>query len=128
VRSARFVRDGHELVTAGRDGTARLWDGATGGLLHTYRGSARFLADATVDPEGRMIVAAGGDGLVRFWDAANERPLWTLFAHQPHAIALHFEGGDLVTRGFAGDVARWTFPDPATVLDAVPGALREASP
>jgi WD40 repeat protein len=30
VRSARFVRGGQEILTAGGDGTARLWDGTTG--------------------------------------------------------------------------------------------------
>jgi WD40 repeat protein len=125
VWSERFVRDGREILTTGGDGTVRSWDAATGRPLHTYRGSARFLADAIVDPEGAMIVAAGGDGLVHFWDAANERPLWTMLAHQPHVIAVHFEGGDLVTRGFAGDVARWTLPKPD--LDALPELLRELS-
>jgi WD40 repeat protein len=125
VWSQRFVREGREILTTGGDGTVRSWDAASGRPLHTYRGSARFLADAIVDPEGAMIVAAGGDGLVHFWDAANERPLWTMFAHQPHVIAVHFEGGDLVTRGFAGDVARWTLPKPD--LDARLELLRQLS-
>ncbi|HEX8110954.1 MAG TPA: protein kinase [Kofleriaceae bacterium] len=125
VWSARFVRDGREILTSGGDGTVRSWDATSGRLLHTYRGSTRFLTDATLDPEGAMIVAVGGDGLIWFWDAANERPLWTLLGHQPYVIALHFEAGDLVTRGFAGDVARWTFPEPD--LDALPELLRELS-
>jgi WD40 repeat protein len=116
VRSARFVRDGRELLTAGADGTARLWDAETGRLLHTYRGSARFLCDVTLDPDGWMVVSAGGDGMIRFWDAATERPLWTFPAHKPHAIGLHFEGRDLVTRGFDGDLSRWSLPAPEEVL------------
>jgi hypothetical protein len=31
---------------------------------------------------------------------------------------VHYEGNDLVTRGFAGDIARWTLPSPDSVIDA----------
>jgi WD40 repeat protein len=116
VRSARFVRGGREIVTAGGDGTARLWDGSTGALRQTYRGSSRFLADATIAPGGSVVVAGGGDGLLRFWDATTGRPLWNLPAHKSYLVGIHFEGDDIVTRGFAGDVARWTLPKPQSVI------------
>jgi WD40 repeat protein len=70
VFTARFVGDGHAILTAGGDGTARLWDGMTGQLRQVYRGSSRFLADATLTPDGSMVVAGDADGLLRFWDAA----------------------------------------------------------
>jgi WD40 repeat protein len=79
VFSARFVARG-QVLTAGGDGTARLWDGATGRLLQIYRGSSRSLADATLTPDGAMVVAGGDDGLLRFWDVDDARPLWTLVA------------------------------------------------
>jgi hypothetical protein len=47
-------------------------------------------------------VAGDTDGLLRFWDTANGRLLWTLPAHKSHLVGVHFEGNDLVTRGFAG--------------------------
>jgi WD40 repeat protein/serine/threonine protein kinase len=119
VFAARFVRAGHEILTAGGDGTARLWDGATGRLRHTYRGSRQFLADATIDPDGLMVVAGGGDGLLRFWDVSNERPLWTLQAHKSHVIGVHFEGDDIVTRGFGADVSRWRLPSPEEVIGKI---------
>jgi hypothetical protein len=33
-------------------------------------------------------------------------------------IGIHFEGDDIVTRGFAGEVSRWTLPKPAAVIAA----------
>ena len=64
-----------------------------------------------------MVVAGDADGLLRFWDTSNGRPLWTLPAHRSHLVGVHFEGNDIVTRGFAGDVSRWTLPKPEVVIE-----------
>jgi len=117
VYSARFVAGGRAVVTAGADGAARLWDGQTGKLRRSFRSGSRFLADATMTPDGLMIVAGAGDGLLRFWDASSERPLWTLPAHKSIVVGIHFEGDNIVTRGFAGDVSRWRLPLPAQVIE-----------
>ena len=116
VYSARFVLGGREILTAGGDGTARLWDGVSGQLHQTYRGGTRFLADAELAPDGAMIVAGGADGMLRFWDVASGRQLWMLEAHRSALIGVHFEGTDIVTRGLAGDASRWTLPSLETVF------------
>src|SRR5262249_27420428 len=107
VFSVRWVSEGR-IVTAGADGTARLWD-ATGRLLQTYRGGSRFLADATLAPEG-LVIAGDADGLLRFWDAASGAKLWTLQAHKSAVIRVHVEGEYIVTRGFTGEISRWRLP------------------
>jgi WD40 repeat protein len=117
VYSARFVANG-EILTAGRDGVVGRWDGATGQLRQTYRGSYWFLSDATLYPDGSMVVAGGGDGMLRFWDTSSGRLLWTLQAHRSYVIGIHFEGDAIVTRGYGGDVARWTLPALDSVLEA----------
>jgi WD40 repeat protein len=117
VSSARWVA-GNQLVTAGGDGTARLWDGSTGQLRQTYRGSSQWLADATLSSDGRMILAGGADGVLRFWDATSGRLVWTLHAHESHVIGIYVEGDDIVTRGFAGELSRWTLPRSDQVIDA----------
>jgi WD40 repeat protein len=117
VFTARFVSNGREILTAGQDGTARLWNAATGRSRRTFRGSSQFLADATLDPDGLLVVAGGGDGLLRFWDTSSGRLLWTLPAHKSYVVGVHYEGNDLVTRGFAGDVSRWTLPPAGKILE-----------
>ncbi|HEX8107494.1 MAG TPA: protein kinase [Kofleriaceae bacterium] len=117
VLSARFVEDGRGILTAANDGVVRLWDAATGRLRQTFQGTSRFLADATLDTAGKMLVAGDGDGSVRWWDVATGRPLWTLQVHKSIVVGLHFEGDDLLTRGFAGDVSRWTIPPAKNVID-----------
>lgn len=118
VRSARLVREDREILTAGGDGTARLWDATTGRLIRTYHGSSRFFVDATLSPDGMMVVAGDGDGLLRFWEAATGQALWLLRAHKSHVVGVHFEGTDIVTRGFGGDLVRWHLPPPENIIGA----------
>jgi WD40 repeat protein len=114
VLSARFAASG-TIITTGNDGAVRLWDGATGQPRQIYRANSRFLADATLSPDESMVVAGAADGLVRFWDAARARLLWTLHAHRSHVVGIQFEGDNIVTRGFGGDLARWKLP---TLIEA----------
>jgi WD40 repeat protein len=114
--AARWV--GGDILTAGGDGTARLWNGSTGQLRQIYRGGSRFLGDATLSPDGQLVIGGDADGVLRFWDRASGNLLWTLQAHKSHVIGIHLEGGDIVTRGFTGEVSRWTLPSPERVIEA----------
>jgi serine/threonine protein kinase/WD40 repeat protein len=116
VVSARWVA-GHQILTAGEDGTARLWDGVTGQLRQLYQGGSRSLADATLAPGG-LVIGGGADGLLRFWDAASGRLIWAFPAHKSRLIGVHVEGRDIVTRGFGGELSRWTLPSPEQVIGA----------
>jgi len=117
VFAARFVAEGHEILTAGLDGTARLWNAATGSLRQSFHGDSYFLADATLAPDGSVVVAGGGDGFLRFWDASSGRLLWMLHAHKSYVVGVHYEGSNIVTRGFAGDVSGWTLPPSDKVIE-----------
>jgi WD40 repeat protein len=112
VFSARFVAGDREILTAGTDGVARLWDAATGHLRKVYFRSTPYVLDAALDPTGTTVVTAGGDGVLRFWDRSSSRMLWTLRVHDAPVAGVHFEDSDLVTQGFTGEIARWTLPPP----------------
>jgi WD40 repeat protein/serine/threonine protein kinase len=118
VFTARFGADGQEILTAGADGTARLWDAATGRPWQILHGDSHFLADAVLAPDRSLVVAGGSDGFLRFWDTSNGRLLWMLQAHKSYVVGVHYEGNDIVTRAFAGDVARWTLPQSDKVIEA----------
>jgi len=117
VFTARFVYGG-EILTAGADGTARLWSAATGSPRQIFHGDSHFLADATLAPDRSVVAAAGSDGLVRFWDVGSGRLLWTLQAHKSYIVGVHYEGSELVTRGFAGDISRWALPQADKIIEA----------
>jgi hypothetical protein len=63
-----FSPDGRRLATTGSEGTARIWDAATGTplappIIHPGVVQAEFNADGT------FLITASGQGQVRVWDA-----------------------------------------------------------
>lgn len=59
--------DGSLLVTPSRDGTARIWDGATRDLVHTITGHEDGLRTAAFDRHGRVLATGSDDHTIKFW-------------------------------------------------------------
>lgn len=81
VRTA-FSQDGRRLVTASANGTAQVWDVATGQqvgkpMIH----ATTPVSLASFSPDGRRVLTAGGDfedearGEARVWDAVTGQPV-----------------------------------------------------
>ena len=62
-------RCGKTIVTASADGTARLWDAATGGELRQLQGHTDWVLSAAFSPDGKTIVSASADETARLWVA-----------------------------------------------------------
>jgi WD40 repeat protein/serine/threonine protein kinase len=108
---------GDRILTAGFDGTVRLWDGVTGKLAQTYHAGPALLLDAAVTDDG-LIVAGDTSGQLRFWDRIGGRLLWSFRAHRSVIAEVHVQGSDLVTRGLSGDLVHWQFPNSQSVISA----------
>ena len=108
VYSARWVA-GNRILTAGQEGTARMWDAATGRQLTVYRGGPWFISDAALLNDS-VVMAGDGDGQLRFWDAATGARLWTLQAHASWVVGVHLQDGDIITRSYTGEMSRWRLP------------------
>ena len=63
-----WSRDGRVLLTAGSDGSARLWDSATGGALKSFAWNIGKVKCATFSPDGLLAAAGGENGQVVVWD------------------------------------------------------------
>jgi WD40 repeat protein len=75
VLSAEFSKDGKRVVTAGADGTVRLWDAATGkGLDIPAMAHEAEVNAAHFSPDGKLIAAVGEDEKMKLWNAATGRP------------------------------------------------------
>lgn len=70
--------DGRLLATPSRDGTVRVWDGATGQHVHTVTGHPDLVRAAAFDRGGKILATGGDDGAVRLWRVGSWRPLSAL--------------------------------------------------
>ena len=67
VVSAAFSPDGARVVTASDDGTARIWDAASGKELAPLGGHTSEVASAAFSPDGARVVTASQDGTARIY-------------------------------------------------------------
>lgn len=109
--------DGKRLLSAGSDGSLRLWDTAGGTALKTIRpdgttatgggGGQHGLNDAVLSRDGKVAVVGGQDGTLRVIDLESEKEIKRFEPMSPvTAVAL---GSDdrYYSAGGSAEVAQW---------------------
>ena len=71
VSSAVFSSDGSLVLTASKDGTARLWR-LDGELVFSLAEPEGQVTRAVFSPDGEWIVTASSSGYIRFWPSTEE--------------------------------------------------------
>ncbi|MCT7959985.1 AAA-like domain-containing protein [Laspinema sp. D1] len=86
VLAVDYSPDGQEIVTAGVDGTLKIWQ-RDGKLLHTLTGHQAVVRTVKFSPNGEFIASSGDDKRVKFWKRdgtllssvqANTSGIWSL--------------------------------------------------
>ena len=82
LSSAAFSPDGRFVVTASWDGTARVWEAATGKAIGEPLRHEKAVRSAAFSPDGRFVVTASGDGTARVWEAATGKAIGEPLRHE----------------------------------------------
>ncbi len=120
---ADITPDGTRVVTASYDGTARIWDVATGELAVPPLKLGGFVFAAVFSPDGTRVATACGAGTARLWDTATGEPRSPPLLHQRAVMSVAFSpDGRKLAAGCGGPSSFLTppagvsFSDPKGVL------------
>jgi Tol biopolymer transport system component len=130
VEYVAWSPDEQRIVTAGSDGTARVWDAESGAELVVLTGHEGRVYQAAWSPDGQRIVTAGYDGTARVWDAESGAELVVLTGHtgSVYHSAWSPDGKRIVTAGYDGTARVWNAESGAelAVLTGHEGYVGEA--
>jgi WD40 repeat protein len=70
-----FSPDGKTVASAGDDGTAQLWEAATGKEVRRLGGDVSWLQGVAYTPDGKTLIAAGSDTSIHLWDVATGKEI-----------------------------------------------------
>jgi WD40 repeat protein len=115
VFSAAFSPDGKLIVTASVDGTAMVWDVATGAEVHILAGHTAGVNLAVFSHDGKLIVTASDDTTAKVWDVATGAEVHTLAGHTDWVASVVFSPDGKLIVTASGDAT-------AKVWDVVTGA------
>ena len=116
VQYVAFSRDGAKLASVSSDGSAKVWDVASGKLLRTLRNDAGFARVAAFSADGKTL-ACDSNHTVILWDLLSGKRLKVLKGHLSGIMSLAFspDGKTLAAGGFDNHVILWAYPEGAQI-------------
>jgi WD40 repeat protein len=125
LRGAEYSADGGRILTWSDDGSARLWEAATGKPLVPPMTHKKGVDGAQFSPDGsRILTWSDSDATARVWDADTGQAVIPPLAHDDEVWGAQFnaDGSRVLTWGFDGTARLW---DAATGHPVTPPLTHE---
>jgi WD40 repeat protein len=108
VFSVTHSPDKSQLASASADGTVRLWDLATGQVLHVFQ-HEHWAIRTIFSPDGRQLIVSGMSATIYIWDTISGTLIQTLTGHPDWvwSIAASPDGTTLVSAGEDRTIRVW---------------------
>ena len=108
INSASFSPNGNDVVTASDDGTAKIWDAATGRLLKTFETGLPTYS-AAFGPGGTYVMTATDDQEITIWNAQSGNQVSGFFAGKGFLFHASYSpnGTEVVTANDDGTARIW---------------------
>ena len=109
VFEVEFTPDGRRLVSAGKDGTIRFWDAATGHELSRIEGDGVPMQGLSVSFDGRFLASGNRNGGLSLWDLESGELIRSLAGHQGaiNCVAMSQDGRRIASASSDKTIKLW---------------------
>jgi|GEM_PF-802216 len=127
IRDLEFGPRGRRLLSAGSDGSVRLWsvDEGLGNQSKILGKTDDVVMGICFHPDGTQAAAAGGDGTVRLWNTENASSSGEVLASEVYEfnnVEFSPNGRDLVAGYSDGTIFGWNLATRKMLFDPIRGA------
>ena len=109
VLACQYTTDGKFILSAGWDGSLRIWDASDGVSVQELQVSSKPLTVCMKDPKGKSWWMANMDGMLIQWDPEKECEQSMFLAHTRPVSSLCFspDGNEFVTASWDSNISVW---------------------